>query len=203
MPPYSPQLNGGFNYMPAPKDSTKYKEWKRKIGFYKGHPFYKGGKKGWFKKKHIPWNKGRKLPQLSGKNHPMYGKPSPNRGISMSEEQKEKIRQSNLKRWDIIGRKKYKRLKHDRWEYKNWKLEVFTRDNFTCQKCKHRNKKGCRKELVAHHKQNFAHYPKLRFLIENGITFCAECHKEFHQKYGYRNNTKEQLEEFLLSESGG
>jgi len=27
-------------------------------GFKKGHPFYKGGEKGWFKKGQTPWNKG-------------------------------------------------------------------------------------------------------------------------------------------------
>ena len=31
----------------------------------------------------------------------------------------------------------------------------------------------------------------------NGITLNDKAHKEFHKKYGNKNNTKEQLEEFL------
>jgi len=40
--------------------------------FKKGHPFYKGGEKGWFKKGMVSWCKGKKLPQKSGKNHPNW-----------------------------------------------------------------------------------------------------------------------------------
>ena len=36
-----------------------------------------------------------------------------------------------------------------------------------------------------------------RTAIENGITLSLKAHREFHKKYGFRNNTKEQLEEFL------
>lgn len=50
--------------------------------FIKGHPQSNTGKTH-FKKGMTPWNKGKKMPQISGKNHPMYGvhrfrKESPN-----------------------------------------------------------------------------------------------------------------------------
>ena len=73
-----------------------------------------------------------------------------------------------------------------------WREANFARDNFTCQKCKERGG-----ELRCHHIQNFAQFPELRFAINNGITLCEKCHKLFHKKYNIRNNTKEQLEEFL------
>lgn len=78
-------------------------------------------------------------------------------------------------------------------EIKLWKKAVFERDNFTCQECKSQ-KSG---NFNAHHIKNFAEYPELRTSIENGITFCKKCHKKFHDKYGYKNNNREQLEEFL------
>jgi hypothetical protein len=77
-------------------------------------------------------------------------------------------------------------------DFRLWREAVFARDNWTCQKT---NKKGG--NLCAHHIQNFAQFPELRFAIDNGITLFREVHKEFHKKYGFKNNTKEQLEEFL------
>lgn len=78
-------------------------------------------------------------------------------------------------------------------EYKLWRESVFVRDNWICQKC---NRKGYK--LNAHHICNFADYIELRTSIENGITFCEKCHIKFHKVYGTQNNTKEQLNEFLI-----
>ena len=77
-------------------------------------------------------------------------------------------------------------------EFRLWREAVFARDNWICQKY---GVKGGR--LQPHHIKNFAQYPELRFAIDNGITFLEKAHKEFHKKYGYKNNTKEQLIEFL------
>jgi 5-methylcytosine-specific restriction endonuclease McrA len=57
--------------------------YKRKVnnGFKKGHPFYKGGEKGWFKKGGVPHNKGKKYPDWEYKH---------------TSEQIEKIRKSKL-----------------------------------------------------------------------------------------------------------
>jgi hypothetical protein len=77
-------------------------------------------------------------------------------------------------------------------EIRLWRESVFARDNWTCQKYGIKGGK-----LQSHHIQNFAQYPELRFAIDNGITLSDKAHREFHRKYGIKNNTKEQLLEFL------
>lgn len=76
-------------------------------------------------------------------------------------------------------------------EFRLWREAVFARDNWICQKSGIKGGK-----LHPHHIKNFAEFPELRFAIDNGITLSEKAHKEFHKKYGYKNNTKEQLNEF-------
>ena len=68
-------------------------------------------------------------------------------------------------------------------EYREWRMKVFLRDNFTCQFCEARSHVGLGKTiyLEAHHLKSFAKYPKLRFEVDNGITLCDECHKLAHK----------------------
>lgn len=63
-------------------------------------------------------------------------------------------------------------------KYKDWRKEVFSRDNFTCQMC---NKKGG--DLEADHIKQFSKYPKLRFELSNGRTLCKPCHNKVTWRY--------------------
>jgi len=107
-------------------------------------------------------------------------KPSNSKGKhwKLSERVKIKMSESHIKIWDEKGRKKYKRYKHlcSRKEYRDWREAVFTRDNWTCQKCGVRSKKGKTVYLEAHHIKSWVEYPKLRYEVNNGVTLCYECH---------------------------
>ena len=93
----------------------------------------------------------------------------------------------------VYGISKTYKNRHHSLEYRNWRRTVFIRDEFTCQKC---GKKHI--YLEAHHIKPFILYPKLRLNINNGITFCKNCHlKKFHKIYGFKNNNQKQLNEFL------
>lgn len=64
---------------------------------------------------------------------------------------------------------------HD-FRYRNWRNSVFKRDNWTCRACGSRSKAGNPIYLEAHHIKSWKLFPKLRYKIENGITFCDFCH---------------------------
>lgn len=58
-------------------------------------------------------------------------------------------------------------------EYKEWRVAVFKRDDFTCQSCGVRGG-----NLHAHHKKPFSTHPKLRLDVDNGETLCKPCHEK-------------------------
>jgi hypothetical protein len=92
----------------------------------------------------------------------------------MSEAQK-KIDKSYMlkdKHWNWQGGKSNNRDIHslNNREYRQWRMEVFTRDNFECKMCK--EKVG----LQAHHILSWREFPELRYDINNGIALCRAHH---------------------------
>lgn len=63
-------------------------------------------------------------------------------------------------------------------EHKIWRESVFKRDNYACIWCGTKSGNGKAVILNADHVKPFAHYPELRFAIDNGRTLCISCHKK-------------------------
>ena len=76
-------------------------------------------------------------------------------------------------------------------KYRQWRSDIFTRDDFTCQDCDRRG--GL---IEAHHPESFSDIMALNDVktlaeaevceelwnINNGITLCKKCHKKRHGK---------------------
>lgn len=71
------------------------------------------------------------------------------------------------------------------------RTNVFIRDNRTCDICGIYNI-----DIQVHHLYSRNTHKHLILVMENCKTVCKCCHKEFHDKYGYGNNTPEQYNEF-------
>lgn len=68
-------------------------------------------------------------------------------------------------------------------EDREWRMRIFTRDNFTCQMC---GQRGGR--LQADHIKPVCAFPELRHDLSNGRTLCVDCHKTT-ETYGSRART--------------
>jgi 5-methylcytosine-specific restriction endonuclease McrA len=62
-------------------------------------------------------------------------------------------------------------------DYKRWRFDVFSRDDFACRHCG--DDRGG--NLHAHHIKGFADHPELRLSVDNGITLCDSCHLSLHR----------------------
>lgn len=75
---------------------------------------------------------------------------------------------------------------------REWKINVILRDGRTCASCGDKHSK-----IVVHHLNSYHWDVENRYNIDNGIVLCESCHKDFHSKYGYKNNTKKQFNEYM------
>ena len=67
---------------------------------------------------------------------------------------------------------------YNSYEYKEWRKNVFIRDEYTCVLCKVKNGNGKEIYLQADHIKPFSLFPELRFNIDNGQTLCKNCHNK-------------------------
>lgn len=74
-----------------------------------------------------------------------------------------------------------------RLKARQWRQSVLRRDNYTCQICGARNRRGLGKTVVlnADHIKSWSNFPELRYELSNGRTLCVDCHKKT-DNYGGR-----------------
>lgn len=72
--------------------------------------------------------------------------------------------------------------RRDDARYMKWRRLVLERDGHACQArgC------GCRQHLHAHHIVRWADSHALRYVVGNGVTLCADHHKQQHRDMGVR-----------------
>lgn len=126
-----------------------------------------------------PWNKGMKgITFNTGKTHFKKGDhPSVKTEFKKGEH---KSKNTEFKKGQNSGDKNrgwkggvtpISKLIRESVEYKLWRKAVYERDNWTCIWC------GSKERIEADHIKSFAHYPELRFAIDNGRTLCRKCHE--------------------------
>ena len=117
----------------------------------------------------IAWNKG-----LKGCNGIKAGFQKDNRyGYKKcSDETIKKRSGENAYQW-IEDRSKLRRQdRRDNPLYGEWRIKVWTRDNFRCRIING----DCKGRIEAHHILGWAEYPELRYEVNNGVTLCHAHH---------------------------
>ena len=177
--------------MPLPKDKNKIAEYRLKLSnAHKGRNVSEitRAKLRIANKGQVSWCKGKKglwkSPHLTALNKKRRGQATWNKGLQLSADHKKKLseakkgkRGDQCNNWQGGKTPEAIRIRHSA-EYRQWRMKVFLRDNFTCQFCNARNHIGLGKGIIleAHHIKSFAKFPELRFVVENGVTLCKDCH---------------------------
>jgi len=106
----------------------------------------------------------------------------------------EKLSGENGSNWNPNLTDEERKIKRAYPEYREWVKSIFEKDDYTCQKCGVRGSK-----LNAHHKDSYHWCKERRLDINNGVTLCEICHKEFHSIYGRHDNTEQQYNDWIYS----
>ena len=140
-------------------------------GFQKGHTLGKRFQKGF-----TPWNKGKNI-----KINQVCPTCSASFLINPNIKQVYCSKKCVVRNWKIV---RNFGPKHHNWKggvskdvhnisepkYKEWRMNVFKRDNFCCKICR------SKKDLQVHHILRWADFPELRYDINNGIALCRIHH---------------------------
>lgn len=94
---------------------------------------------------------------------------------ALKEEFREGMTGKNNHNWKG-GTRSANKIIRESQEYKDWRANVYERDNYSCQKCG----KKSEGDLHAHHIKGFSDFPELRFDADNGLTVCLDCHSIIH-----------------------
>lgn len=112
---------------------------------------------------------GKKIPKLQGRISPLKGIPrSLETKYKISINRKGKMTGDSNPNWIKDRTKLAKRQERNDTAYKEWRMNVWKRDNF---KCKMEND-DCDGSIIAHHILPWRDYVELRYNINNGITLC-------------------------------
>lgn len=144
----TPWNKGKYGYLTEKSRQAMSENMKNRIPWNKGKPIKNNNIFDTYSKTHDVWNKGRKYIEISGEKHWNW-----QGGITSLNKQ---IRNS--------------------FEFKQWREQVFKRDDYTCQLCARKRKTGDRVILQADHIKPFATHPESRLDVSNGRTLCYECH---------------------------
>lgn len=125
------------------------------------------------------WNKGLNISGMSGKKQSslFFKKLSERNKMPPSLETRKKMSLAKFgKRGEFANRWEGGKTKNQKLrmlaDYKEWRLIVLKRDDYTCQICLKRGGK-----LNVDHIKSFSKFPHLRLDINNGRTLCVSCHK--------------------------
>lgn len=150
------------------------------------------------KKGKAPWNKGL-VDIYSEQSKFKMGsrwrdKPAHNKNKPMTKNQKMKLscinRGIKLEEFDDFTTTKDKK-ERNRFKEEGLRDQCFSNANHTCDLYGVRGD-----ELNAHHLDSWHSNEDKRFALDNLVCMSKAAHKTFHKKYGNKNNTKIQYEEF-------
>lgn len=114
------------------------------------------------------------------KNIKIFQEAAKTSNLGKKHSEKSKLKMSLAKREEKSylwkgGISKYYQIGYNSWEYKQWRIKVFERDDYTCQDC---GVAGNKSYLTSHHIKSFTYHTKLRFELSNGKTLCENCHEK-------------------------
>jgi hypothetical protein len=108
-----------------------------------------------FKKGITPWNKGKKMPQITGENNYLWIKD-----------------RTTLKRYSEVSRERGSPAHH------YWSKMVKERDLNRCKI----NNADCDGRIESHHILSWKEHPELRYDVNNGITLCHFHHPKVREE---------------------